>query len=102
MMDFSATDGDKRQHNSCSTAQAQAPTQVQVKKKAQAQVQAHAQVQEKTQAQAHAHAHAEQRTAVAGDSSGDEEQTEKLQELHQIVDELQKQILQQQKVEKQA
>jgi hypothetical protein len=90
-MDFSAMDEDRRQHDSCSKAQAQV----------QEKTQAHAQVQEKTQAQAQAQAQAEQGTAVAGDSSGDEEQTDKLQKLQQIVEELQKQIVQQQKAERQ-
>jgi hypothetical protein len=84
-MDFSAMDEDRRQHDSCSKTEAQI----------QEKTRAHAQVQEKTQAQAQAQAQAEQGTAVAGDSSGDEEQTDKLQKLQQIVEELQKQIVQQ-------
>lgn len=65
-----------------------AAAHAQVQEKKQAQAQAHAQgqayVHEKTQAQVQA----EQGNAVAGDSSGDEEQTEKLQELQQRVDEV--------------
>jgi hypothetical protein len=94
-MDFSAMDEDRRQHDSCSSAQVQEKTQAQ----AQAQAQVRGQVQEKTQAQAQAHAQAEQGTAVAGDSSGDDEQTEKLQ---QIVEKLQRQRAQQNAEQQQA
>ena len=53
----------------------------------------------KTQAQAQAQAQAEQGTAVAGDSSGDDEQTKKLQ---QIVEKLQQQRAQQNAEQQQA